>query len=119
MPKPDDTNQVPALIDAPWLKRFFKRKFGITIRVRTMHRTRDGKKQIAFIDAWIRGDERFSPQLGNRCMNVVYAGHASLMAQNWGGNVGGGSISMGHGQWQRVLQGLIDNPITEQRERAA
>lgn len=111
MPKVDDTNQVPAEITAPWLKRFFKAKFGITVRVRTMTGTRKGKKRISFIDAWIRGDERFPAQLGCRCMNVVYEGHASLMAQNWGGNITGGSIAMNPHQWQRVLQGLIDNPL--------
>lgn len=33
MAKIDDTNEVPTTLTAPWVKRFFKRKLRIPVRV--------------------------------------------------------------------------------------
>lgn len=118
MPKIDDTNTIPDKLESAWLKRFFKTKFGIPVRVRTL----SGK--AGYIDVWIMSDRSrssnrelryshaFPPELGNRCMRAVYPSHADLCNQNWGGNILGHSITMVDRQWRTVLQGIIDNPIT-------
>ena len=116
MPKNDDTNQVPDKLTAPWLKRFFKRKFDIPVRVRTL------SGRAGYIEVWIASDRSrlhelkydhdFPAELGNRCMRVVYPNSEQLREQNWGGNIGSHSLSMIVPQWKKVLQGLIDDPIT-------
>jgi hypothetical protein len=111
MPKVDDTNTIPETITAPWLKRFFKAKFGITIRVRTMAGVQGGKKHISFIEVWIPGEQRFPAEFGNRCMRAVYPHSETLREQNWGGNISGGMIAMSPGQWRLVLRTLIECPI--------
>lgn len=113
MPKIDDTNTIPETIDASWMKRFFKRKFGIPVRVRGC----GGQ----FVDVWIpsdrsqlhvlKYDHHFPPELGNRCMRAVYPNSEKLREQNWGGNVGAHSIAISDAQWRQVLQQCIDDPI--------
>ena len=49
--KTDDTNVISETIDAPWLKRFFKRKFGIPVRVENA-----GSK--SFVRIWIMSDRQ-------------------------------------------------------------
>ena len=113
MPKADDTNIIPDKITAPWMKRFFKRKFGIPVRVRGC----GGR----FMDVWIPSDRSnlhelrynhdFPPELGNRCMRAVYPKSETLREQNWGGNVSAHSIAISDHQWRQVLQQCIDEPI--------
>lgn len=115
MPKTDDTNTIPETLSAPWLKRFFKRKFGIPVRVRTL------SGRAGYIEVWIpsdrsnlhelKYDHAFPPELGNRCMRAVYPNSETLREQNWGGNVSGHSISMVGHQWRVVLQQCIDEPV--------
>jgi len=112
MPKVDDTNTIPEKMTAPWVKRFFKRKFGIPVRVNNC-----GKR---FMDVWIlsdhsnlhelRYDHDFPPELGNRCMRAVYNSE-TLREQNWGGNVTAHSIAMSDREWRQVMQQCIDEPI--------
>jgi hypothetical protein len=113
MPKVDDTNTIPEKITAPWMKRFFKVKFGIPVRVRGC----GGR----FVDVWIpsdrsnlhelRYDHDFPPELGNRCMRAVYPNSETLREQNWGGNVSAHSIAISDREWRQVLQQCIDDPI--------
>lgn len=110
-----DTNTIPTELKAPWLKRFFKEKLGIPVRVK------GGRS--SYLNVWIPSDRdetnrhrlvyhhEFPEILGNRCMRAVYPNSASLSAQNWGGNVTRYSIAMGREQWRKVLQSLIDDPI--------
>lgn len=115
MPKIDDTNTVPEELGAPWLKRFFKRKFDIPVRVKSS----SGK--APWISVWISPDpanlhklvynHSFPSELGNRCMQVVYPNSEKLREQCWGGNITGHSLAMLEGQWRQVLQQCIDSPI--------
>lgn len=109
-------------LEAPALKRFFKRHFGIPVRVNT------GKGKAGWLNVWIQSERwkpgdppekrhaliykhQFPPELGSLCMRTVYAGHEGLENQNWGGNISGHSISMKKSEWVKVLQSLVDDPI--------
>jgi len=115
--KVDDTGVVPETLTAPWLKRFFKRRLGIPIMV-------EGAGRSGWVRIWIMSDRtqprklifhhRFPPELGQRCMAIVYEGHESLSAQSYGGNITGNSISMYGRELRRLLQGLIDNPLSQE-----
>ncbi len=112
--KTDDTNTIPEVIDAPWLKRFFKRKFGIPVRV-------ENAGSSGWVRVWIMSDQtvrhtvkynhRFPDELGQRCMAIVYRSSDKLSQQSWGGNIGAHSIAMYGRELRELLEGLIANPI--------
>lgn len=114
--KNDDTNVIPEDITAPWLKRFFKRKFGIPVRVENA-----GSK--SWVRVWIMSDRSshhrdaltyshsFPVELGQRCMAIVYKSSESLSKQSWGGNIGPHSISLHGGELRELLAGLLERPI--------
>jgi len=52
----------------------------------------------------IRYAYQFTPELGNRCMRIVYKGHESLCAQNWGGNITSHSIAMLSHEWKELIE---------------
>lgn len=114
MPKTDDTYAVPETLSAPWLKRFFRNKFGIPVRV-------GNANSNSWVQIWIQSDgspsralhysHAFPPELGNRCMRIVYAGSEKLREQNWGGNIQPHSISLHGRELRQLLQGLLDRPI--------
>lgn len=116
MSKVDDTNVIPEVLNASWIKRFFKRKFGIPVRVGNAASDR-------WVTVWIKMskmsdrsnliyDHHFPPELGQRCMAIIYASSPSLSQQSWGGNIGQHSISMFGSQFRLLLEGLLSNPIT-------
>lgn len=114
--KIDDTNVIPEDIDAPWLKRFFKRKFGIPVRVENA----GGK---GWVRIWIMSDRTarhmdpltyshdFPPELGRRCMAIVYKSSDTVSKQTWGGNIGSHSIAMFGHELRELLAGLLERPI--------
>lgn len=114
MPKVDDTNTIPEDLTAPWLKRFFKRKLGIPVRVQSAGSS-------GWVQIWIISDRsnqrnlvyqhHFPPELGNRCMRIVYADSKKLLNQAWGGNIHQHSISLHGDQLRRLLQGILERPI--------
>ena len=65
----NDMNTVPENLSAVWLKRFFRSRFGLLVRVHTL----TGK--CRYIDILIREPEtgKFPEAFGNRCMRVAYA----------------------------------------------
>lgn len=107
-------------ITATLLKRFFRTYYGIPVRVQSNKH---------YVQVWIPYDRArtdaggmygplvynhtFPPELGNMCMRIVYKGHASLAAQNWGGNVSSNSIAMHRDQWveliEKVMQARADD----------
>ena len=97
--KVDDINVIPEDFDAPWLKRFFKAKFGLEVRVRSL----SGKTQ--YIDIWIPGNPElaFPGWFGNLCLREIY-GNSWVCDRNWAGNVNPKSITMSRPQWRVVLQ---------------
>lgn len=97
-----DVNTIPDDLNAPWFKRFFKAKFNIKVRVRTI----GGK--AGYVDVWIPGDEQFPNELGNRCMRAIYPSSELLRKQNWGGNIGSRSLTMVAFQWLVVLRSVIE-----------
>ena len=114
--KTDDTNAVPETITAPWLKRFFKQKFGIPVRV-------ENAGSRSFVRIWIMSDPQirhmdplsysydFPPELGQRCMAIVYKSSETVSKQTWGGNVGPHSIAMYGHELRELLIGLLKHPI--------
>jgi hypothetical protein len=119
--KTDDTLVVPETITAPWLKRFFKNHLGIPVFVENARssgwvgiRIRcDQPRPGESIHAPIRYSHTFPAEFGRRCMGIVYEKSEALSKQYWGGNISSHMIAM-HGQeLRRLLQGLIDSPITE------
>jgi len=119
MAKADDTNTVPETLNAPWLKRFFKRKFGIPVRVTT------GTSLHPYLCVWIQSQGRheliyehdFPAAFGNRCMRIVYPNSEKLREQNWGGNITSHSIAMHIPEWRVVLQQCIDDASRLRRYR--
>ena len=114
--KTDDTSTIPEAITAPWLKRFFKSKLGIPVRV-------ENAGGSGWVRVWIMSDRtinhrdplryshRFPGELCQRCMAIVYEGHNGLSQQTSGGNISSVSIAMFGHELRRLLQGLIDKPI--------
>lgn len=114
--KTDDTNTIPETLNAPWLKRFFKRKFGIPVRV-------DNAGSSGWVHIWIMSDRtarhtdplkyshRFPTELGHRCMAIVYKSSESISKQAWGGNIGAYSIAMHGGELRELLVGILETPI--------
>ena len=121
MPKIDDTNAIPETITAPWLKRFFKRKLGIPVRVQNAG---------SWVQVWIMSDRtvdhrealrykhHFPSELGNRCMQIVYAGSEKLCKQAWGGNIQQHSISLSGDQLRELLQGILEHNCHEKQTGA-
>ena len=113
MPKVDDTNVVPEELNAPWIKRFFKNKFGIPVRVKA------GRGKGKWLSIWIMCDQsvdhrqpmvyhhHFSAELGNRCMKLVYSDSEVLSKQAWGGNIQSHSISMHVDEFRQLFNDLI------------
>lgn len=109
-------DEIPEVLTAPWLKRFFKAHFGIPVRV-------EGANRDSYVTIWIPCDRsvdhrqpivyhhQFPAELGRRCMNIVYKGSDKLTQQDWGGNIGSHSIAMLGHELRELLRGLIDNPI--------
>ena len=117
MPKVDDTNTVPEELNAPWIKRFFKSKFEIPVRVRT------GSGKGRWLSVWIMSDRsqrnlvwdhHFPAELGNRCMQLVYPNHEVLSKQAWGGNISAHSIAMHVDEFRQLFQDLIEAKETSQ-----
>ena len=92
-------------------KAFFKKWFGIPVRVRT------AKKSHHFTDVWIPlanapkdhhdllvYNHYFPESLGNQCMRIVYKTSESLSAQNWGGNIGRTNIAMHSDEWEELVR---------------
>lgn len=116
--KADDTNTIPEVISAPWLKRFFKAKFGIPVRV-------EKASSNGWVRIWIISDQtikrtdqvkysyKFPAELGQRCMAIVYRSSESLSKQSWGGNIGAYSIALLGRELRELLEGLIANPISQ------
>jgi hypothetical protein len=118
MSKVDDTLVIPEVVDAPWVKRFFKRRLGIPVRVTNAGAMNFGGRGWAVV--WIMSDRsqrdlvyhhEFPAELGNRCLRLTYPNSEQLCSQNWAGNVRSHDIGMDGAGWRLVLQGLLDNPI--------
>ena len=98
------------------LKRFFKRFYGIPVRVNTSQTVNPNP----YIQAWIkmaaplpgesrvhgpvRYDHLFPPELGNCCMRIVYPASAELSLQTYGGNIQSNMITMRRSQWVELLE---------------
>ena len=107
-----DTSIVPETLTAPWIKRFFKERYGIPVRV-----NRAGSNQ--FVSVWIMSDRsvdhrqslvhhhEFPPELGNRCLNLVYPTSEKLCAQYWAGNVQKHSIAMSGSEFRQLFRDLL------------
>lgn len=116
MPKVDDTNVVPEVLTAPWVKRFFKKHLGIPVQVKNA-----GSQK--WVSVWINPsnqtkhweplvyNHQFPAELGNRCMRLVYRGSPNLCEQFWGGNITAHSIAMYGREFRELLVGLIESPI--------
>ena len=111
MPKVDDTNTVPEDLNAPWIKRFFKNKFEIPVRVKT------GSSKSKWLMVWIMSvrsqrnlvyHHHFPAELGNRCMKLIYPDSKVLSMQAWGGNISAHSISMHVDDFRQLFQDLIE-----------
>ncbi len=115
--KPDDTNEIPETLTAPWLKRFFKRKLGITVRV-------ENASSSGWVRVWIQHyrsldpkhcgmiyKHRFSEEFGNRCMRIVYPKSEQLREQNWGGNICSNGVAMHGRELRELLRGLLERPL--------
>jgi hypothetical protein len=119
MPKTDDTGTIPEVLNAPWLKRFFKHRLNLPVRVSGAK----GKWKARWVQVWIESDRsvdhrhglvyhhHFPAELGNRCMRLVYADSEKLREQSWGGNIQEHSISIHSDQLRTLLQGIIDHPL--------
>ncbi len=110
--------------DATNLKRFFKQKFGIPVRVHTG----TGKGQ------WIRinichnrekttrqslvYDHTFPPELGQRCLTIIYGKDSSTSQQSWAGNVMSTNIAMHRHEWIQLLTDLLTPVVVPQVEVA-
>ncbi len=57
---------------------------------------------------------RFTEEFGNRCMRIIYKGHPSLEAQNYGGNVTSVSIAMSPAQWQELREQYAQQAVLDQ-----
>lgn len=113
----DDTNVVPEAISAPWVKRFFKRKFGIPVRVENADA---GPNE--WVRVWIMSDRtarhtdpmryshRFPDDFCRRCMGIIYRG-SPVGEQTWGGNIGAHSVAMSGREFRELLEGLLANPV--------
>ena len=114
--KIDDTNTIPEAIDAPWLKRFFKRKFDIPVRV-------ENAGSSGWVRIWIMSNRtarhsdpltynhRFPDELCQRCMAIVYKSSETLSKQTWGGNIGAHSIAMYGRELRELLEGILETSI--------
>lgn len=101
------------------IKQFISRTFNIP---QSKLRAESGKhfcgvrivpeKHRNFTDRFVYSYQ-FTPELGNRCMRIIYAGHESLSQQCWGGNVGSTSIAMSHQEWVELMRqyGVNGGPV--------
>lgn len=104
----NDTNTVPTNLTAPWIKRFFKSEFSISVRVRASKRYLEVWLPAKRVGGVLKYEHKFTPELGNLCMRTVYPDSEKLSAQSWGGNVNGHSISMTPKQWRSVFGSIIE-----------
>lgn len=107
----DDTQVIPETITAPWVKRFFKKHLGLVVKVNNA--AGPGWVTIRVVLA----EQRINPELGQRCMSIVYNDSEKLSAQSYGGNINGDSISLFFGEFKLLLQSLLDNPINSTPNR--
>lgn len=117
MPKTKiDTSTVPETLTSPWIKRFFKERYGIPVRV-------NRATSSGFVSVWIMADRsvgfnlydhrlvyhhEFPPELGNRCLKLIYPTSEKLCAQNWAGNVQKHSIAMSGGEFRQLFTDLLE-----------
>jgi len=113
MAKPDDTNEIPVEFTAPWVKRFFKRKFEVEIRTSNC----DTDKMRIWIPAEsVAGgkldyDFDFPDELGKRCVKASNPHSERLIGSAWAGDVRVHDIAMPAALWRGVLQSFIDDPF--------
>lgn len=103
------------VVDATSLKRFFKSRFDIAVRVRS------GKR---YVEVWVPSLRRvpgepfnapiryaatFPNELGLACAEVVYPGKGWC----WCGNIGRASITMSRDQWVAVMAAVGTKPIDD------
>ena len=108
-----DTSTVPDPLTAPWIKRFFKERYDIPVRVK---RASAGP----FVSVWIMSDRsvdhrhglvyhhHFPRGLGNRCLKLVYPTSEKLCAQDWAGNIQEHSIAMSGSEFRQLFQDLLE-----------
>lgn len=107
------------MTDAVSLKRFFKKHFGIPVRVST------GTGKSRYIEARIapvktarhtdplRYDHQYPAELGNQCLRIVYPNSPGLHEQNWGGNISAHMIVMRQPEWEQLIaavEGQVETP---------
>lgn len=93
-------------INATTMKRWFKSKYGIAVRVQTTkHYVRAWNVPIpnADVHAPLKWAKLFPPELGNACMRLVYRNSDKLREQSWGGNITPNSIAMHRAEWAQLL----------------
>lgn len=103
--------EVKPATDATSLKRYFKARFGIAVRVTS------GKGKGHWITVWIPSDRRktgesmmaplrysatFPMALGSSCLRIIYPNNPDLW-NHWCGNVSAHSISMSRKAWEELL----------------
>lgn len=90
------------------LKRFFKDRFGLPVRVRSL-RGKTGYVEVRIPAKSVTPlayEYSFPSHLGNLCLRVVYPGSVDLHKQCWAGNVRQHDICITADQWQQVIAAL-------------
>lgn len=94
------------MIDATTLKRFFKERFGIPVRVHSGKHyveARIAPNKTARFTEPLTYSFIFPVELGARVVRVVYPNHPELWQQPWCGNIGRYGIAIRREQWEAIL----------------
>lgn len=88
-------------MDFKRLKRFFKERYGLAVRVRTIGKVAKG----GWVDVWMPFDSpvSFDADLRQLCIRIAYPNNPDLHVRVSAGNIQGKSISLIASQWEQVL----------------
>lgn len=98
------------------LKKFFKDRFKLSVRVTT------GTSKSPYTCAWLTPDRGtttfrelrysnvFSEDLRRRSLAAIYGPDSALAQQTSAGNVSNASIAMKKSEWDKVLASYTDEP---------
>ncbi len=98
-------------MNAVEFKRYFKKHFGIAVRVQSS----PSKRYVTLLIQRKHAGVRLFPQeLGNLCLKVIYGADSSTGQQNWAGNVASHMIAMSPAEWEKVIATLdAERAVTE------
>lgn len=83
------------------LKRFFKERYGLSVRVRTIGKVSKG----GWIDVWMpfESPSVFDTDLRQMCIRTAYPNSPDLHMRVSAGNIQSQSIALVRSQWESVL----------------